>query len=130
MIGPIAPILLQQTLAQVSNYEDLLERLLPRLTSSQQVEFQQQVNLFLTQSDKALEKSEKLTDGHQILHPEFIRKCEQILIEIIGPIAPIILQQALSLENQNPTKLVETLAMNIPDTQLRLKFQQRVLMED
>ncbi|MCP6761969.1 MAG: CHAT domain-containing protein [Fischerella sp. CENA71] len=129
LIGPIAPTLLQQKLTQVGNSEDLVERLLPHLSSSQQVEFQQQVNLFLAQSEVTLEDFEDLVgEQDKIVDEEFIRKSEQILAEVIGPIAPILIQQALSSGNQNPITFVETLAAKISDPQLRLKFQQRVII--
>ncbi|MFQ4144877.1 CHAT domain-containing protein [Chlorogloeopsis sp. ULAP02] len=127
LIGPIASILLQQKLTQVGNSEDLVERLLPHLSFSQQVEFQQQVKLLLEQSEFTLEDSEDLVDEQdKIVDEEFICVIEQILAEVIGPIAPILIQQALSLGNQNPTTFVETLAAKISDPQLRLKFQQCV----
>ncbi len=125
LIGPIAPTLLQKILVQVSNFDDLIERLLTRLSSNQKIAFQQQFNLLLAEAEVSLEDEQV-----EILDEKFIRRCEQLLIEAIGPIAPILVKAALSSDNQNPTKFVETLAAKIPNPQLRLEFQQRVFMEE
>lgn len=124
-IGPIAPTLLQRTLVQVSNFDDLIEQLLTHLSVTQKIEFQQQVNLLLEQP-----RTNSEDEQEEIIDEEFIRRCEQLLTDAIGPIAPVLIQQALSSDNQNPITFVETLAAKILDTESRLEFQQRVFMED
>ena len=123
-IGPIAPTLLRKILTQVSNFDDLMERLLTRLSSNQKADFQERVNLLFPEPEIAPEEED------DILDEEFIRKCEQILIDIIGPIAPILIQEVLSSGSQNCTMFVEALAAKIDVPQLSLEFERRAFMED
>ncbi|MEA5593192.1 CHAT domain-containing protein [Rivularia sp. UHCC 0363] len=119
LIGPIAPTLVKNISTQVSNFDDLVERLFTRLSVTQKIEFQRQIDLLLAQP-------EALEDENKIIDREFIRICEQILAEIIGPIAPILIEEALNLDRQSKTAFVETLASEIADPLLRLEFQQRI----
>ena len=121
LIGPIAPTLLQKTVAQVSDFDDLVEGLLIHLSSNQQLEFKKQVDFLLTQPKAGLEDEDT-----QIIDEELIRRCEQILLEVIGPMAPILIQEALRSNRRNYSKFVEALAAKIPDRQFRLEFEQRV----
>ncbi|MBE9212929.1 hypothetical protein IQ247_09540 [Plectonema cf. radiosum LEGE 06105] len=97
----------------------MIEQLLTRLSVKQQIEFHRQIDLLLAQPEVALENEDKIDE-------EFIGICQQILFELIGPIAPILIQEALIYSNNNLTQFVETLAAEIPDTELRLEFQQRI----
>ena len=124
LIGPIAPTLLQRFVTQVRNFDDLMERLLNRLSSNQKVDFQQRVNLLFAKPETDTE------DEDDIIDEEFICKCEEILTQIIGPVAPLLIQDALSSGNKNRTIFVEALAAKISIPQLRLEFQQRLLMEE
>ncbi|BAZ40707.1 WD-repeat protein [Calothrix sp. NIES-4101] len=131
LIGPIAPNLLQNLLTQVSNYEDLMRRLLPYLSTTQQVEFQQKANSLLEQLSANLEEDNDVVNGEkEIVDAELIRRCEQILIELVGPIGNILIQQVLNLGERPPNAFIEALAAKIPDPQLRGKFQQRMRKVD
>ncbi|MEM7553544.1 MAG: CHAT domain-containing protein [Cyanobacteria bacterium P01_A01_bin.84] len=125
LIGPIAPTLLQNILPQVGNFDDLVERLLTRLSATQQLEFQEQVNFFLSSSQVNSENEEE-----SIIDEEVIRQCSLLLTEEIGPIAPLIIEEALSLYSKNLTKFVETLAAEIPDPESRLEFERRIFTQD
>ena len=116
--------MLRKILTQVSNFDDLMERLLTRLSSNQKADFQERVNLLFPEPETAPEEED------DILDEEFIRKCEQILIDIIGPIAPILIQEVLSSGSQNCTMFVEALAAKIDVPQLSLEFERRAFMED
>ncbi|MEM6402896.1 MAG: CHAT domain-containing protein, partial [Cyanobacteria bacterium P01_D01_bin.116] len=116
LIGPIAPTLLQRFVTQVRNFDDLMERLLNRLSSNQKVDFQQRVNLLFAKPETDTE------DEDDIIDEEFICKCEEILTQIIGPVAPLLIQDALSSGNKNRTIFVEALAAKISIPQLRLEF--------
>ncbi|MEL7240887.1 MAG: CHAT domain-containing protein [Cyanobacteria bacterium J06573_2] len=124
-VGPIAPTFLQKTLAQARNFDGLIERLLTRLTVTQKAEFMEQVNLLFAEPENELEEdeSDKLTE-------EFIHECEQILTQIIGPVTKMLVQEALSLDNQSRANFVENLAAKIPFSELRSEFLQRVSTED
>ena len=124
-IGPIAPTFLQKTLAQARNFDALIERLLTRLTVIQKAEFLEQVNLLFAQPE-----AEQEEDENDILTEEFIYECEQILTQIIGPVTPMLIQEALSLDNQSRQKFVENLAEKIPFPELRTEFEQRVSVDD
>ncbi|GAA6620157.1 CHAT domain-containing protein [Scytonema sp. NUACC26] len=128
LIGPIAPILLQNVLAQVGNRRELIEQLKRHLSPSQQEKFQQQVNLELTQPLLKLEdRVEMLIDQYQVLDENFIRQCEQALTQAIGPIAHILIQQTLSSGEHSRVTFVESLAAKLPNPQLALAFKQQVL---
>lgn len=131
LIGPIAPNLLQQLLHQVNNCEDLIEKLLPYLSASQQIEFQQQINSLLYQfpetppeNNQDSPNTKNLLDkqNKQIIDPEFTQKCQEILTQIVGPIAPILIQQVTNQGNQSCGEFIAALAAKIPDPQLRTKF--------
>jgi len=117
-IGPIASTFLQKVLKRVSNFDNLIEQLLTRISSNQKADFQARVNLLFAEPEE------------EILEQEFISKCEQILIQIIGPIAPILIQQALSYSNQNRKIFLETLAKKISPAHLSIEFERRISMEE
>ena len=128
LIGPIAPTLLRNVVAQVGHFDELVEGLLVRLSANKQLEFRQRVNLLLSQPRFAPDDSED--KATQLIDEELIHRCEQILFQVIGPIAPIIIQEALDLDNKNPTKFIENLAAKIPDPQFRLEFEKRIGMKE
>ena len=125
LIGPIAPTLLQKILTKVRNFDDLIKRLLVRLSLTQQLEFQKQIDLLFAEPTDTSEDEDAET-----IDEEFIRKCEQILVEVIGPIAPIIVQEVLILDNQSPKNFVENVAAKIPEPEFSLEFQRRMFMEE
>ncbi|MDY6902713.1 MAG: CHAT domain-containing protein [Cyanobacteriota bacterium] len=124
-VGPIAPTFLQRTLVQARNFDSLIEGLLTRLTVIQQAEFLEQVNLLFAQpeADPEEDENDKLTE-------DFIHECEQILIQIIGPVGPMLVQEALSLDNQSRKTFVENLAEKITFPELRAEFERRISIED
>lgn len=69
----------------------------------------------------------KLAPTPTLLEPGFISRCQQELVEFIGPIAPMLCQRLLA-ENEglSPEQLVELLSQQIPSQQQALKFQQRL----
>ena len=123
-IGPIAPTLLKTALTCASNFDDLVENLLVHLSPQKRIQFQQEVDLLLVQPE-VISTEEK----DETLNREFICKCERYLIEAVGPIAPILIQQALNSDNMNPRRFVEALTVSIADSKIREKFQQQVFDE-
>lgn len=62
------------------------------------------------------------------IDPSFIRRCQQELAELIGPIASIICQRILAQNpGLSPTQFVEALAKKIPNSKQAQEFQRRLL---
>lgn len=62
------------------------------------------------------------------IDPSFIRRCQQELAELIGPIASIVCQRTLAQNPKlSPTQFVEALAKKIPNSKQAQEFQRRLL---
>lgn len=61
------------------------------------------------------------------VNPVFVDLCQQILIQLIGPIAPLLCQQTFA---QNPhieqSKFIELMAQQIPDAKRVTEFKQQL----
>ncbi len=122
-IGPIAPILIRQVAALSSSYSELVENLALHLGKHQQHEFCTKALLWKEETATSPEVNPDLLSNDR-----FIRQCQQYLADLIGPIAPLIVQKALTTSPQiSRTELVKILAAEIPDPQTALKFQQQLL---
>ncbi|MGD1909445.1 MAG: protein kinase [Rivularia sp. (in: cyanobacteria)] len=62
-----------------------------------------------------------------LLSPTFIKNCHQQLAYCIGPMANLIIEDVLAQNSQlTPHEFVELLAIEIPDSQMAVKFTQQV----
>jgi serine/threonine protein kinase len=137
-IGPIAPLILKQTLNQASTAEDLIERLMLHLPVNRQVNFRTSAqaaiaafnsgtNLTLPAIAPPVKTTPPSAPPSQ-LDPKFIQRCQQELSDFIGPMAAYICKRTLT---QNPgisvTQFVEALAQQIPNEKQALEFRRRLL---
>jgi serine/threonine-protein kinase len=135
-IGPVAPRLLRQVVASVSNCEELINKLALHLTENQQIEFKKRT-IFLMEKSTLLQeltvKHDKNSDNlssqeTQIVSDNFVHQCEQELVNLIGPIAIFLVRKAIKSSPQiSRVELVKILAEQIPEHQKSLQFQQRLL---
>uniref|UniRef100_A0A0C1R356 DUF8082 domain-containing protein n=1 Tax=Tolypothrix bouteillei VB521301 TaxID=1479485 RepID=A0A0C1R356_9CYAN len=64
---------------------------------------------------------------YQSINKNFLYQCEQQLIDLVGPIAPLLIEETLeSLPGISRAELVETIAAKIPDAQVAGEFQRRM----
>lgn len=126
-IGLIAPNILQTTWAKTSTYQELVQNLAIYFLPEQQQEFQQQAMAIL--EDTTILSDDKLhTSANLKLEQNFISKCERELAYLVGPIASYITQQILKSQPQiSLEEFVNKLAAQIPEPQLAVEFEQRLL---
>lgn len=116
IVGPIAPTLLQQVSAKASSNTELLEKLALFLSPKQQIEFKEK-------TAPLLEKSTKI----QAIDRRFLDKCEKHLSDLIGPVASVLIQEALRAHPQiSPMELVNLLARKISNPKKKSEFQERL----
>jgi eukaryotic-like serine/threonine-protein kinase len=136
--GPIAPTVFRQVAAQSYSVEQLVENLSVYLPAKQQREFERQVEAIeveptaksqpLANRNKSSNSQISNNLAQSALDTNFIQRCEKILIDLIGPIAPILLQKVLRSGSQiSELELVNMLANEIPDPQKAADFCRRLL---
>lgn len=129
IIGPIAPILLQQVGGQMVSSRELVENLLLYIPRQQQVEFEKKVMLLLQEATvQSQTKSANLPSAKkQAIDESFVRQCERELADLIGPVATFLVQKTLKSSPQiSNVELVKALAAEISDPQKASEFQQRL----
>ncbi len=123
----IAPMLLQKVIEQTPSCQELVAELLLYICASQRTEFEQQLS-FLFDSSLSVEETtqECFSDfSYQTVNESFIRRCEQQLIDLIGPFAPLLIKETLkSSPGISQSELVEAIATKILDAQLAVEFRQ------
>lgn len=139
-VGPIANILLKQALAQSNSYEGLIARLLKHLPAHQRAEFeaktkdlaksttpQPQSSTFIPLPAPPATTMISLSESNApiSLEPSFIKRCEQELAEIIGPIAHLIVQRAIA-QKTSQEKFVDILTKQIPNSTQAQAFRKRL----
>ncbi len=125
IIGPIAPILIQEVATQAPSTKELVENLLLYLSPSQRIEFEHKVRALLK---KSASQTQTRTRKIQAIDASFLHQCEEYLAEIIGPIAGSLIQDVLKSHPQiSPAELVNTLAGEIPNSKQAKEFSQRLL---
>lgn len=139
-IGPIAPLVLKQTLAETVTPQDLVERLANRLPVQQRSQFCQKADVVLKQlisppvvSPQALATNTASfhltsTNTTQALAPNFIKCCEIELAKFVGPIAALLVQKALRQHSQlTREQLVQSLAKHISNPEQAEVFCQALI---
>lgn len=134
-VGPIGSLLLQQALMQALNAEGLVEHLSLYLSEHQRTEFEKQA-MALLQTPAANIKG--LTAQTQIRMPtspgslqfindSFVSRCEQELIDLIGPIGSFLVRKAVkSSPKVSLEEFVEILAAEISNPQKATEFRRRL----
>jgi serine/threonine-protein kinase len=131
--GPIASTVFRQVAAQSYDLEQLVENLSAYLPTSRQTEFERQakaieVKSTATQNNPTHIHKPSHNLAQSALDNNFIQRCEKILIDSIGPIAPILIQKVLKSSRQiSELELVNLLANEIPDPQKAADFCRRLL---
>lgn len=88
--------------------------------------FYSQIEPTIVNSNDNLENSDN-QQNLNLLTPSFIKNCRQQLAYYIGPMANLIVEDILSENPQaTPYQFVELLAKEIPDSQIAIKFTQRI----
>jgi serine/threonine-protein kinase len=136
-IGPMARLILKQTLLQASTASDLIERLSSHVPAKQQEKFSKTAQTLMaafrtqpqtsTSADILTVNTSPVPAPPNQIDPNFVRRCEQELSNFIGPMATFVCQRTIK---QNPaiapTQLVETLAAQIPNPQQAIEFRRRL----
>ncbi|MDZ7962135.1 MAG: serine/threonine-protein kinase [Aulosira sp. DedQUE10] len=129
LVGPLAPTLLRRMAASANSYQEVIDNLTQHLAGQQKTEFEEKSRLILRETTSKSES--KPSDLPNTTTPgisdSFVRKCEQELVNLIGPMGKFLVQKAInSSPNITPLELVNILSSQIPDPQKSLQFQQRL----
>lgn len=136
-VGPIAKTLLRRA-TSTSSPQNLIDNLALHVATEQQTQFKQEAILLLKQSTTKTEyPSQNLPPKVQQVQPAinsdldevFVHRCEQELLNLIGPIARLLIQKAMKSSNLaiSREEFVKILAADVPDAQTARQFQQRLL---
>lgn len=130
-VGPIGPILLQQSLTQVSSAKELVDNLLLHLPQNQHLEFQRR-SIASLQKELIVQTQPRVpippTLKAQAINDSFVNRCQQELTDLIGPMGTLIVQRTIRSHPQfSLEEFVETLAAKIPNPQKATEFRRRLL---
>lgn len=140
-VGTIGPFLLQQALKQALTVKELVESLSFHLAQHQRTKFENQAMAFLTQPAVSKQMNSEISSQPQtkgrtshtsksqhLLNDSFVNRCEQELINLIGPIGSFLVQKAVKSNPQSSSQeIVEILAADIPNPQKAAEFRYRLL---
>jgi serine/threonine-protein kinase len=135
-VGTIGPFLLQQALTQALTVKELVESLSVYLTQHQRTKFESQAMAFLQKPAVSKEITSQTpttvltshTSKSQAVNDSFLSRCEQELINLIGPIGRFLVQKAMKSNPQiSSQEIVEILAAQIPNPQKAAEFRCRLL---
>lgn len=141
-LGPIGSLILQQEMAKAPDPQVLVQRLTEYLPDEKRAVFQARVNQVLQRLEAASTISQLSATSLKpeassqpttqaptsTVDPGFIKRCEQELASVIGPIATVFVQRTVT---QNPgltqTQLVDELSQHLPGPDKAKAFQQSLL---
>jgi class 3 adenylate cyclase len=145
-IGPIAAVILQQTLKQAVSHQELVDRLAAHVPESEQFPFRESARRLLKRESDVFKEKHPVTatpeqtrmstvaphsgseSAGSAIDPEFVKRCEWELTKAIGPIAPMIVQRTLSQQsNLSQTQLVDSLAKHLSNPEAIQAFHQNLL---
>jgi serine/threonine-protein kinase len=127
IIGPIAPTLIQDISARKPGIKELVENLMLYLSPQQRQEFEKKAILF---SQKPIDKTKPRSSNWEngTIDRRFLRECEEELSQLIGPIAPSLIQGIMTSYPQiSPVELVNVLIKQIPNSKKAEEFRLRLL---
>jgi serine/threonine protein kinase len=134
-VGPIASFILDSALAQYpdANSEQIIEAISQEIPSSIQADsfrttLQHSLNHSEAASSKSPNKHPKSASSSpqaspNLLSPDFLAHCQQVLTRCIGPMANLILDEILMQSPQTPQTLVDAIVAEIPDPQQARTFR-------
>lgn len=129
LVGPLAPTLLRKIAASANSYQEVIDNLTQHLAGEQKTEFEEKSRLILRQTTNKSQSQPKNSPqtSTPTISDSFVRKCEQELVNLIGPMGSFLVQKAIkSSPNITPLELVNLLSAQIPDSKKSLEFQQRL----
>jgi class 3 adenylate cyclase len=138
VIGPIARLMMKQAAAKSTTVEELVANLISNLPELSRAQFQQQASQLkligpVQESDSVT--ASKIVSTPLVpslptsdrIEPEFLQRCEQELAKQIGPIAPRMIQRALSQQpNLTKSQLIQVLVEHLPTAQKQAEFRQSI----
>jgi hypothetical protein len=150
-IGSLASSLVQQATQQVFNCKEVVARLLCDIPAAPRTQIEEQVTLLWnstptqsgnTEEDFSLLLNSTLSQSgstgedfsgssyqiiDEIIDENFLCQCQQQLMDLIGPFAPLLIKETLkSWAGISPRELVDKIAKKIPDAQVAAEFQERM----
>jgi serine/threonine protein kinase len=133
LIGPIATVIFQAALTQVSTLEDLLETLVERVPLPRRTQFRKQAELLLQNFDNSsiptfVNSGATAATATPAVTADFVKRCEQELAKSVGPIAPVLVQRTLTRHpHLSSTQLIESLSQHLRDPKTAESFRQSLL---
>lgn len=128
-MGPMANIIIEETLAESSNLtaEQLVEALIAEIPNPQRAEDFRKRMQISTKPEK-VNSSEKATNTRSVLlYPKFLEHCQQEMSRCVGPIAMFVIEEILAQSPYlTPVELVEALAAEIPDAKRVEEFRKNI----
>ncbi|MCJ8278651.1 MAG: hypothetical protein MJK14_01545 [Rivularia sp. ALOHA_DT_140] len=130
LIGIIAPAVLQQFIEKSANNQELIENLTELISLQQKTQFKNQAKAILEIEE--INAQAQLAKSPVALEPTIddtlIKKCQQDLIYLIGPIANFIIEEILQSNPQiSVSEFIDRLSQKVPDSGMAEKFKQRIL---
>jgi serine/threonine protein kinase len=137
-IGPIAAVILRSALLAADSFDDLIERLASHVPDGGRSLFKKQAQMLLHnpnnssittfQSHPFTKASAGVPRINSELTPSFVKRCEQELLQAIGPIAPLLVQRTLS---RNPRlsaiEFIDALGQHLRDPKAVETFRRKLL---
>lgn len=133
-VGPLASVLIERTLDKnpyitPDEFIDVISNAIPNRLGAQ--EFKQRFNIgiqtYINQLKNSVKSQQAPVNQPAISNPEFLKSCQQELISFVGPIASVVLNNALTkYPDLTPNQLIETLIAEIPNKKTAKQFKERI----
>ncbi|KAB8330754.1 sensor histidine kinase [Scytonema tolypothrichoides VB-61278] len=131
-IGSLGSSLVQQATQQVLNCKQVIAKAFSGIPTAQPTEVEEQVTLLLNSSPSQSKSTGEDFSGslsYQIIDENFLYQCQQQLMDLIGPFAPLLIQETLHTWAEiSPLELVDEIATKIPDAQVAAEFRHRMYL--
>jgi len=146
-VGPIAPILVQTAIAQAQTCNDFVEKLSVNVAPHHRAELERHIQTLCQSSERprnseispsltgisscfpteSSSNNESSNTTLQPLNQDMVAYCEHELAAIIGPIAHLLVQDALSTcPDRSLDELLDHLVKKIPNPQKAEQFKQHI----
>jgi serine/threonine protein kinase len=129
LVGPIGSMILQQALERSSSLTELIANLSTHLPHNQLTEFKAKARTYLqrTTIQPATDLATTLEPQELAISGAFVQQCQEVLIELVGPIARLLIQKVLrSNPNLSEAEMMEVLAAEISDPKKAAEFYRRL----
>lgn len=133
LVGPIGALIFQQAVQRSTNLTELLANLSAHLPRNQLSEFTSRARAYLqgvSIQPQTAPPTLPETIAETILpavSDAFIQQCQDLLIEMVGPIANLLIQKVLrSQPRLSPVEMIRVLSAEIPDKKKAAEFCRRL----